>query len=169
MYLVANANLNTLLNFRFQNIFEADAAVTRGSIEPDKKGQDIELQVPSGTTVAQRQDTASTEVADLTAEGQRVLIAKGGLGGPATRRLPRRPTAPRANSSPDCLRGKDLRLPLSCWPTSASSVFRTGKSTMISRISAARRDRDYPFTTLVPNLARGAFGERSFVVADIPD
>jgi GTP-binding protein len=174
VYLVANANLNTLLNFRFQKIFEAGrGGHGEGSNRTGKNGQDIELQVPTGTTVYQRHDDGEYgQVADLTEEGQRVLIAKGGLGGhgnasfaTSTNRAPRKfqPGLPGEE--------KDLRLHLKLLADVGLVGFpNAGKSTMISRISAARpKIADYPFTTLVPNLGVvGLSGERSFVVADIP-
>ena len=174
VYLVANANLNTLLNFRFQKIFAAGrGAHGEGSNRTGKNGTDIELQVPTGTVVYAKEDDGSyAQVADLTADGQRVLLAKGGLGGhgnasfaTSTNRAPRR-TQPGLPGEE-----KDLRFHLKLLADVGLLGFpNAGKSTMISRISAARpKIADYPFTTLVPNLGVvGMSGERSFVVADIP-
>src|SRR5688572_13427193 len=85
VYLVANANLNTLLNFRFQKEFAAGrGGHGEGSNRTGKKGGDIELQVPVGTVVYERRPDAGGElvqIADLTTEGERVLLAKGGIGG----------------------------------------------------------------------------------------
>jgi GTP-binding protein len=83
VYLAVNSNLNTLLNFRFQKIFEAGrGGHGEGSNRTGKNGEDIELKVPIGTTVYERkEDGEYTQLADLTDEGQRVLIARGGLGG----------------------------------------------------------------------------------------
>src|SRR6185295_12928242 len=80
---VADANLNTLLNYRFQKSFEAGrGGHGEGSNRTGKTGRDVELEVPAGTVVFVRQDDGSFgQVADLTDGGQRVLIAKGGLGG----------------------------------------------------------------------------------------
>ena len=174
VYLAVNANLNTLLNFRFQKIFEAGrGGHGEGSNRTGKNGEDIELKVPTGTTVYERQeDGGFTQVADLTEDGQRVLIARGGLGGhgnasfaTSTNRAPRKfqPGLPGEE--------KDLRLHLKLLADVGLVGFpNAGKSTMISRISAARpKIAEYPFTTLVPNLGVvGLSGERSFVVADVP-
>jgi GTPase len=174
VFLLANANLNTLLNYRFQKSFSAGrGGHGEGSNRTGKKGQDIELQVPTGTAVYERTgDDGYAQIADLTEEGQRVLIAKGGLGGhgnasfaTATNRAPRK-TQPGLPGEE-----KDLRLHLKLLADVGLVGFpNAGKSTMISRISAARpKIADYPFTTLVPNLGVvGLSGDRSFVVADIP-
>ncbi len=174
VYLVANANLNTLLNYRFQKIFEAGrGGHGEGSNRTGKNGVDIELQVPTGTVVYERMDDGEyVQVADLTEEGERVMLAKGGLGGhgnasfaTSTNRAPRRfqPGLPGEE--------KDLRFHLKLLADVGLVGFpNAGKSTMIARISAARpKIADYPFTTLVPNLGVvGLSGERSFVVADVP-
>jgi len=174
VYLVANANLNTLLNYRFQKIFEAGrGGHGEGSNRTGKNGPDIELFVPAGTTVYERQDDGGYAViADLTEDGQRLRVAKGGLGGhgnasfvSSTNRAPRKfqPGLPGEE--------KDLRLHLKLLADVGLVGFpNAGKSTMIARISAARpKIADYPFTTLVPNLGVvGLSGERSFVVADVP-
>ena len=174
VYLVANANLNTLLNFRFQKTFEAGrGGHGEGSNRTGRNGKDIELDVPAGTSVYERSDDGEyVLVADLTEDGQRVLIAKGGLGGhgnasfaTSTNRAPRK-TQPGLPGEE-----KDLRLHLKLLADVGLVGFpNAGKSTMISRISAARpKIADYPFTTLVPNLGVvGLSGDRSFVVADVP-
>jgi GTP-binding protein len=174
VYLVANANLNTLLNYRFQKIFSAGrGGHGEGSDRTGKNGADIELQVPTGTVVYERMDDGEyVQVADLTEDGERVILAKGGLGGrgnasfaTSTNRAPRRfqPGLPGEE--------KDLRFHLKLLADVGLVGFpNAGKSTMISRISAARpKIAEYPFTTLVPNLGVvGLSGERSFVVADVP-
>ena len=174
VFLVVNPNLNTLLNYRFQKSFEAGrGGHGEGSNRTGKNGQDIELQMPAGTSVyARTGDDAYVLVADLTEDGQRMLIARGGLGGhgnasfaTSTNRAPRK-TQPGLPGEE-----KDLRLHLKLLADVGLVGFpNAGKSTMISRISAARpKIADYPFTTLVPNLGVvGLSGERSFVVADVP-
>src|SRR5687768_12518153 len=82
VYIVANPNLNTLLNYRFQKEFSAGrGGHGEGSNRTGRKGADVELEVPVGTVVYERQGEALVEIADLTADGQRLLIARGGLGG----------------------------------------------------------------------------------------
>ena len=173
VYVVADANLNTLLNYRFQRLFEAGrGAHGEGSNRTGRTGHDIVLQVPVGTVVYQRDGDDLNQIADLTEEGQRVLLAKGGLGGhgnaqfaTSTNRAPRRaqPGLPGEE--------KDLRFHLKLLADVGLVGFpNAGKSTLISRISAARpKIADYPFTTLTPNLGVvGLSGDRTFVVADVP-
>src|SRR5687768_1361647 len=176
VYITAHSNLNTLLNFRFQKEFSAGrGGHGEGSNRTGRKGSDIELQVPVGTVVYERlpgQREELAQLADLTQDGERVLIAKGGLGGrgnaqfaTSTNRAPRRaePGLPGEE--------KDLRLHLKLLADVGLVGFpNSGKSTLISRISAARpKIAEYPFTTLTPNLGVvGLSGDRSFVVADVP-
>jgi GTP-binding protein len=176
VFLVAHANLNTLLNFRFQKIFEAgNGAGGEGSNRTGKTGTDITLQVPVGTQVFERSaDDPSIYnlVADLTADEQQIVLAQGGLGGQgnaryatSTNRAPRR-TQPGLPGDE-----KDLRLQLKLLADVGLVGYPNGgKSTIISRISAAKpKIAAYPFTTLVPNLGVvGLSGDRSFVVADVP-
>ena len=173
VFLVARANLNTLLNFRFQKNFEAgNGAGGEGSMRTGKSGADVTLQVPIGTQVFEKRDSEHALIADLTEEGAPILIAKGGLGGQgnarfatSTNRAPRRhqPGLPGDE--------KDLRLQLKLLADVGIVGFpNAGKSTIISRISAAKpKIADYPFTTLTPNLGVvGLSGDRSFVAADVP-
>jgi GTP-binding protein len=174
VYLVARANLNTLLNFRFQKEFEAGrGGHGEGSNRTGKAGHDITLEVPVGTQVFQKsEDGAYALLVDLTTEGEEILVAKGGLGGlgnarfaTSTNRAPRKaqPGLPGEE--------KDLRLQLKLLADVGLVGYpNAGKSTIISRISAAKpKIADYPFTTLTPNLGVvGLSGERSFVVADVP-
>jgi GTP-binding protein len=173
VYIVARANFNTLLNFRFQKEFTAErGGHGEGSNRTGRRGGDIELPVPIGTVIYEKQGDELVQVADLTEEGQRIVIAKGGIGGhgnahfaTSTNRAPRRvqPGLPGEE--------KDLRLHLKLLADVGLVGFpNAGKSTVISRISAARpKIAEYPFTTLTPNLGVvGLSGDRSFVVADVP-
>ncbi len=174
IYMVASANLNTLLNYRFQKIFEAGRGANgEGSRRTGRSGADIELKVPIGTVVYEKTPEGELhQLADLTAAGVRVIIAKGGNGGwgnaqyvSSTNRAPRR-TQPGLPGEE-----RELRLHLKLLADVGLVGFpNAGKSTMISRISAAKpKIADYPFTTLVPNLGVVSLsGDRTFVVADVP-
>src|SRR5262245_60101832 len=173
VYFVADANLNTLLNYRFQKTFEAErGGHGEGANRTGRSGRDIELPVPAGTVVYERHGEDLVQIADLTETGQRVLIAKGGLGGrgnahfaTSTNRAPRR-TEPGLPGEE-----RDLRLHLKLLADVGLVGFpNAGKSTLISRISAARpKIADYPFTTLIPNLGVVSLSDdRTFVVADVP-
>ena len=173
VYLAARANLNTLLNFRFQKTFEArNGAQGEGSMRTGKSGADITLEVPVGTQVFEKRGDEYVLIADLTSEGEPLVIAKGGLGGQgnaryatSTNRAPRR-TQPGLPGEE-----KDLRLQLKLLADVGIVGYpNAGKSTIISRISAAKpKIADYPFTTLTPNLGVvGLSGDRSFVAADVP-
>src|ERR1044072_1388927 len=82
VYVTAQANLNTLLNFRFQKEFEAGrGGHGEGSNRTGRKGADIALAVPVGTVIYERLGEEIVQLADLTIDGERVLIAKGGIGG----------------------------------------------------------------------------------------
>jgi GTP-binding protein len=173
VYLVANPNLNTLLSFRFQKKFAAGrGGHGEGSNRTGRSGHDITLEVPVGTVVLERQGGDFVQVADLTHADERVLIAKGGLGGrgnatfaTSTNRAPRRvePGLPGEE--------KDLRLHLKLLADVGLVGYpNAGKSTLISHISAAKpKIADYPFTTLAPNLGVVSLSDdRTFVVADVP-
>jgi GTP-binding protein len=173
VYLVASPHLNTLVNFRFHPEFHADrGAHGEGSNRTGSNGRHLELEVPVGTVVYEQAPEGLTKLADLTAQGQRVLVAQGGRGGrgnaafaSSTNRAPRR-TEPGTEGEEKRLR---LRLKLLA-DVGLVGYPNAGKSTLIARISAARpKIADYPFTTLSPNLGVvGLSDDRSFVVADVP-
>ncbi len=183
VYVVADANLNTLLNYRFQRSFEAGrGAHGEGSNRTGRTGNDVELRVPVGTVVyvLPSPDSHSgptleedlVQLADLTTEGQRVLVAKGGIGGRGNAQFAT-PTnrAPRKTQPGMPGEERDLRFHLKLLADVGLVGFpNAGKSTLISRISAARpKIADYPFTTLTPHLGVVSLSDdRSFVAADIP-
>ena len=174
IYLVASAHHNTLVTYRFHPEFKADRGRHgEGSNRTGAGGKDLELAVPPGTVVYEKMpDGELIPLADLTEVGQRVLVAKGGRGGfgnahfaTSTNRAPRRTEPGREGEE----RRLQLRLKLLA-DVGLVGYPNAGKSTLISRISAARpKIADYPFTTLTPNLGVVSLsGDRSFVVADVP-
>jgi GTP-binding protein len=176
VYLVADPHRNTLVHFRFNPNYEAPrGGGGQGSLKTGRDGADLEIPVPVGTLVFQRQPDAPDvlhEVADLTEVGQRVLVAKGGRGGlgnahfaTSTNRAPRK-TQP---GEPGDERHLQLQLKLLA-DVGLVGFPNAGKSTLISRISAAKpKIADYPFTTLTPHLGVVSLSDdRSFVVADVP-
>ena len=174
VYLAAHANLNTLLNFRFKKEFEAErGGPGEGSNRTGRSGHDLTLNVPVGTQVFElRGEDGYVLVADLTTQGEPILIAKGGLGGQGNARFATSTNRAPRKAQPG-LPGeeKDLRLQLKLLADVGLVGYpNAGKSTIISRISAAKpKIADYPFTTLTPNLGVvGLSGDRSFVVADVP-
>ncbi len=174
IYLVATLHQNTLVNYRFHPEFNGARGVHgQGSNCTGADGGDLVLEVPPGTVVYEKTDDHDLILlADLASVGDRVLVAKGGRGGrgnaafaTATNRAPRR-TEPGEKGDTRLLR---LRLKLLA-DVGLVGYPNAGKSTLISRISAARpKIADYPFTTLTPNLGVVSLtGDRSFVVADVP-
>lgn len=171
VYLVADANLNTLVDFRYKRKFRAERGQNgMGSDRTGKGGDDKRIAVPAGTEVS---DVASGElIGDLIEAGQTLLVAKGGLHGigntrfkSSTNRAPRQFTKGMPGES------RDLKLVLKLLAdVGLLGLPNAGKSTLIRAISAARpKVADYPFTTLHPNLGVVKAGNhRSFTVADIP-
>jgi GTPase len=176
VYVVASPHVNTLINFRFHPEFSAERGEHgMGSNRTGHGGQDLELAVPIGTLVYEKTgepDAPPRLLADLAEEGQRVLVAKGGRGGMGNARFATSTNrAPRKVQPGEPGEIKDLRLELKLLADVGLVGFpNAGKSTLISRISAAQpKIADYPFTTLTPNLGVVRLTEdRSFVVADVP-
>ena len=180
VYVVASPHINTLINFRFHPLFDAERGEHgMGSNCSGAGGKDLELAVPIGTLVYEKvvdpdhpEEKSHTLLADLSEEGQRVLVAKGGRGGMGNARFATATNrAPRKVQPGEPGEIKDLRLELKLLADVGLVGFpNAGKSTMIARISAARpKIADYPFTTLVPNLGVVKISDdRSFVVADVP-
>ena len=173
VYLTASPHLNTLVSYRFHPTFRAPrGAHGEGSNRTGRDGDDLVLRVPIGTVAYEKGGGNLIQIADLTDEGQQVVVAQGGQGGrgnrsfaSSTNQAPRRVET----GSPGNIR--DLRLRLKLLADVGLVGFpNAGKSTFISRVSAARpKIADYPFTTLSPNLGVVSLSnERSFVVADVP-
>ncbi len=174
IFIVASPHLHTLVNYRFHPEFHADRGRHgEGSNRPGRDGEDLELDVPPGTLVYEKPpDGDPVLLADLTEVGQRVLVAHGGKGGWGNARFATSTNrAPRRVSPGEPGEDKILQLQLKLLADVGLVGFpNAGKSTLISRVSAARpKIADYPFTTLTPNLGVVRLDDqRSFVVADVP-
>ncbi|WGZ91303.1 MAG: GTPase ObgE [Candidatus Thiocaldithrix dubininis] len=171
VYLVAEQNLNTLVDFRHERYYEAQRGENgMGNQMTGRRGEDREISVPVGTVVY---DNETGElIGDLTSAGQKLLVAKGGWHGlgnlrykSSTNRAPRQSKP----GTPGELRTLRLELKLLA-DVGLLGLPNAGKSTLISAVSAARpKIADYPFTTLYPNLGVVRVGAlQSFVMADIP-
>ena len=166
----AVANLNTLIDFRYQQHFKAERGTHgMGSSRTGPSGKDLVVRVPVGTQVLA--EDKETLLADFTEEGQRLVLLKGGDGGlgnehfkSSTNRTPRK-------ASPGWS-GEELwvwlRLKLIA-DVGLVGLPNAGKSTFLSIVSRAKpKIADYPFTTLVPNLGVVYVHGKEFVVADVP-
>src|SRR5271156_351971 len=165
---------NTLVHFRFNPEYTAERGRHgEGSKKTGRDGEGIVLKVPVGTIVYD-EDTGEV-VHDFSRPDERVVIARGGRGGGGDAQVSTStPPAPREHEDGRPGEERNFRLELKLLADVGLVGYpNVGKSTLISRISAARpKIADYPFTTLEPNLGVVAVGdlnnEISFVVADIP-
>jgi GTP-binding protein len=165
---------NTLVHFRFNPEYKAQRGQHgMGSNCTGKQGEDIILKVPVGTIVYDAE--TGQKVYDFSRPDDRIIIAKGGRGGRGNARFATSThQAPREHDDGRPGEERTFRLELKLLADVALIGYpNVGKSTLISRLSAARpKIADYPFTTLQPNLGVVSVGEareeRSFVVADIP-
>ena len=171
VYMEATDQLNTLLQFRFNPEFRGRrGSHGEGSNRHGRDGEDLIVKVPVGTLVT---DSESGElIHDFSRPGERIVIAAGGRGGrgnaqfaTSTNRAPRH----HEDGRPGVVRALHLELKLIA-DVGLVGFPNAGKSTLISRISAARpKIADYPFTTLEPHLGVVSYGDDgSYVVADIP-
>ncbi|MCL2021357.1 MAG: GTPase ObgE [Betaproteobacteria bacterium] len=171
IYIKADRNLNTLVDYRYTRKFLAWRGENgRGSDCYGAAGEDIVLKVPVGTVVYDIDHNA--QLADLSVDGMQVLLARGGKGGlgnihfkSSVNRAPRQCTPGEAGEE------FNLRLELKVLAdVGLLGLPNAGKSTFIRAVSAARpKVADYPFTTLHPNLGVVRVDEnRSFVIADVP-
>jgi GTPase len=171
VYLESTAHLNTLLKFRFNKEFRARrAGHGEGSNRHGRNSEDLIIQVPVGTVVYDH--ATGDKLVDFDTEGKRFLVAKGGRGGRGNARFATSTNqAPRRADPGNPGEERDLKLELKLLADVGLVGFpNVGKSTLISRLSAARpRVADYPFTTLEPSLGVVAVDDDdSFVMADIP-
>ncbi len=169
--LIADSGLNTLVDFRHKRTHKAGRGENgMGREKTGHKGEDVEIRVPLGTRVT---DLDTEEVlGELTAAGDRLLVARGGFHGigntrfkSSTNRAPRQATRGSEGER------RELRLELILLADiGLLGMPNAGKSSLITSVSSARpKVADYPFTTLYPNLGVVRVDDnRSFVIADIP-
>ena len=169
--LVSSEHQNTLLKFRYNPEHKAERGRHgEGSNRTGADGQSLEVQIPVGTVVYD--ESTGARLYDFTHPGERFTVASGGRGGKGNARFATSThQAPTEHEPGRSGEEKRLRLELKLLADVGLVGFpNAGKSTLISRVSAARpKIADYPFTTLEPNLGVVELPDyRSFVVADIP-
>ena len=172
---VADASVSSLIEYRFKHHFRAERGTHgRGSRMHGAQGEDLVLKVPVGTVIHEYSEETKERgelIADLTHDGERVVVARGGTGGrgnihfvTSTRRAPA--FAELGEPAQEGWIELEMKLMADAALVGMPSA---GKSSLIAKMSAARpKIADYPFTTLVPNLGVATSGDLSFVAADIP-
>ncbi len=170
VYALAVDNLNTLIDYRYQQHFKAQSGTPgMGRNRTGPSGADCILKVPPGTQIFAEDN--ETLIADLETVGQKVMLAKGGNGGfgnthfkSSTNQAPRH-----ANPGQP---GEELTIWLRLKLIADAGLVglpNAGKSTFLAAVTAAKpKIADYPFTTLHPNLGVVRAGELDFVLADVP-
>ncbi|NLW06721.1 MAG: GTPase ObgE, partial [Clostridia bacterium] len=167
----ADAGLRTLVDFRYRSHYRAERGQHgQGKNRHGRNAPDLVLKVPVGVVV--KEASSGQVIADLVAHGQQVEVAAGGRGGRGNARFVTKNNkapnfAEKGEPGEECWLILELKL---LADVGLIGMPNAGKSTLLSRISAARpKIADYPFTTISPNLGVvGAGEENSFVVADIP-
>ncbi|NOR79981.1 MAG: Obg family GTPase CgtA [Methyloprofundus sp.] len=171
VYLLATENVNTLVDFRFHSVHRAQRGQNgMGRQCTGRKGEDIYVSVPPGTSVLDKQ--TNEKLGDLTQLGETLLVAQGGFHGLGNTRFKSSINrAPQQASSGSKGEHRILQLELTLIAdVGLLGMPNAGKSSLIRAVSSAKpRVADYPFTTLVPNLGVVSVDDqRSFVIADIP-
>ena len=171
IYFVGDKNRHTLMDFRYKSIYKAPNGENgRGRDQNGAAGSDLVLPVPLGTVI--RDTETDCIIADITSDGEKALIVKGGRGGKGNMcfATPEQRAPRYAEEGKD---GEELKVSLELKLIADIGIVgfpNAGKSTFISVVSAAKpKIADYPFTTLTPNLGVVKDGKGgSFVIADMP-
>jgi len=167
---VAETNLNTLIDFRFQQHFKAKSGQNgMGKKRTGKTGEDLILKVPVGTQILEEDN--NTLIEDLTKVGQKVIIAKGGKRGlgnvrfkSSTNRAPRKKT--NGTEGESCCVYLQLKVIADIGIVGMPNA---GKSSLLSALTKAKpKIANYPFTTLNPNLGVTSYNDKEVTIADIP-
>ena len=170
VYFVGDKDMNDLFPFRFQSRYFAENGEMGGTQKCfGKSGADIKIKVPLGTLV--RDEETGRLICDVFEDGQEVLVARGGNGGKGNVRFTTaRRHAPNFAQKGEKVKQHSVILELKVIADVGFVGFpNVGKSTLLSKISAARpKIANYHFTTLSPNLGVVRYYEKSFVAADIP-
>ena len=168
--LIAEENLNTLIDFRFKQHFKAERGQDgMGKKKTGKSGKDLILKVPIGTQIFEEDN--NTLIEDLKNPGQKIVIAKGGKKGlgnvrfkSSTNRAPRKKT--------EGTDGESLWIWLQLKVIADVGIIgmpNAGKSSLLSALTKARpKIANYPFTTLNPNLGVASYLDKEITLADIP-
>jgi len=168
--LVADKGLNTLIAFKRRQHFRAERGMPGGGKNKQgRNGNDLRITVPVGTVV--RDAETGELLADLVADGQEIIVARGGKGGRGNAVFATSTNqAPRFAEKGEPGDARWLRLELKLIAdVGIVGMPNAGKSTLLSAVSAARpKIADYPFTTLIPHLGVAEIDDRTLVLADIP-
>jgi len=168
--LVADANLNTLIDFRFKQHFKAERGQNgMGKKKTGKSGKDLILKVPVGTQIFEEDN--NTLIEDLTKSDQKIIIANGGKGGlgnvrfkSSINRAPRKKT--------DGSKGESFWVWLQLKVIADIGIIgmpNSGKSSLLSVLTSAKpKIANYPFTTINPNLGVSNYDDKEITLADIP-
>ena len=167
---ITDRNLNTLIDFRYQQHFKAEKGHDgRGQKKTGKSGKDLVLKVPAGTQIFEEDN--NTLIEDLTKLGQKIVIANGGKGGlgnvrfkSSTNRSPRKKT--------DGDKGESFWIWLQLKVIADIGIVgmpNSGKSSLLSVLTGAKpKIANYPFTTINPNLGVTNYNNKEITLADIP-
>lgn len=171
IYFLADSQIQTLLDFRYKKNYKSQNGVAgQGSRKAGKAGEDLIIKVPIGTIIKNLENNEI--IADLKEESDKILVAKGGIGGKGNCNFAT-PTNQAPRYAQPGLDGENLEVELELKLLADVGLVgfpNAGKSTFLSRMTAAKpKIADYPFTTLQPNLGIVRYKDyQSFVIADIP-